>query len=103
VRVRRRRRHPLCARAAAGAEICYEPQTTDYADDYWATYARIAPQVRRTPIVAVDAADFDLPRAPLCLKLEHMQYSGSFKVRGAFANLLLRAVLAEHRTNLTPI
>ena len=26
-----------CSRArAAGAEICYEPQTSDYGDDYWA-------------------------------------------------------------------
>ena len=33
-----------CARArAAGAEICYEPETTDYGDGYWAdrSYAAI--------------------------------------------------------------
>jgi threonine dehydratase len=52
----------------------------------------IRPYIRRTPVVAVDAADFGLPRFPLHLKLELMQHSGSFKARGAFANLLLRDV-----------
>ena len=52
----------------------------------------IRPYIRRTPLVAVDAADFGLPRSPLYLKLEFMQHSGSFKARGAFANLLLRNV-----------
>lgn len=36
-----------CARArAAGAEICYEPQTTDYGEDYWAdrSYAAFDPE-----------------------------------------------------------
>jgi threonine dehydratase len=57
-----------------------------------ATYARVRPHLRRTPIVTVDAADFGLPAAPLCLKLELLQHAGSFKTRGAFANLLLRQV-----------
>ena len=52
----------------------------------------IRPHIRRTPLVAIDAADFGLPRFPLRLKLELMQHSGSFKARGAFANLLLRHV-----------
>jgi threonine dehydratase len=52
----------------------------------------IRPYIRRTPLVAVDAADFGLPRFPLHLKLELLQHSGSFKARGAFANLLLRNV-----------
>ena len=52
----------------------------------------IRPHIRRTPLVAVDAADFGLPSSPLYLKLEFMQHSGSFKARGAFANLLLRNV-----------
>src|ERR1700686_2454700 len=52
----------------------------------------IRPYIRRTPLVVVDAADFGLPRSPVHLKLEHMQHSGSFKARGAFANLLLRDV-----------
>jgi threonine dehydratase len=37
-----------------------------------------------------DMADFGLPPGPLTFKLEMLQHSGSFKVRGAFANLLLR-------------
>jgi threonine dehydratase len=52
----------------------------------------IRPFVRQTPLIAVDAADFDLPAAPLLLKLELFQHSGSFKARGAFANLLLREI-----------
>jgi threonine dehydratase len=52
----------------------------------------IRPYIRRTPVVAVDAADFGLPRCPVHLKLELLQHSGSFKARGAFANLLLRDV-----------
>ncbi|MFN8542276.1 MAG: threonine/serine dehydratase [Thermomicrobiales bacterium] len=57
-----------------------------------ATRARIAPHVRRTPIVRVAGADFGLPVAELTLKLELLQHSGSFKARGAFANLLLRDI-----------
>ena len=55
-----------------------------------ATEAVIRPYVRRTPLLAADLADFGLPSAPLTFKLEMMQHSGSFKARGAFANLLLR-------------
>ncbi|MBI4906209.1 MAG: threonine/serine dehydratase [Acidobacteria bacterium] len=51
--------------------------------------------VRRTPVMVVNAADFGLPAAPLALKLELFQCAGSFKARGAFYNLLSRAVPAE--------
>lgn len=54
----------------------------------------IRPYVRVTPVVTVAGADFGLPGGPLVLKLEQLQHSGSFKVRGAFANLLLRDVPA---------
>ncbi|HEX6957807.1 MAG TPA: threonine/serine dehydratase [Ferrovibrio sp.] len=57
-----------------------------------ATAALIRPHVRRTPVVTVAGADFDLPLAAIHLKLELLQHSGSFKARGAFANLLKRAV-----------
>ena len=43
----------------------------------------IAPYVRRTPTLDIDG---------VVLKLELLQYAGSFKTRGAFANLLLREV-----------
>jgi len=52
----------------------------------------IRPHVRRTPVVALDAAEFGLPAAKLNLKLEILQHAGSFKARGAFANLLTRDV-----------
>jgi threonine dehydratase len=57
-----------------------------------ATYAHIRPHVRRTPTIEVDGADFGLRGVPLTLKLEQLQHAGSFKTRGAFANLLLRQV-----------
>ncbi len=52
----------------------------------------IRPYLRRTPVITVDRADFGLPPGPLVLKLEQLQHGGSFKARGAFANLLLRDV-----------
>jgi threonine dehydratase len=52
----------------------------------------IRPYVRRTPIVELDGADIGLTSSKLCLKLELLQHSGSFKARGAFANLLTRKV-----------
>ncbi len=57
-----------------------------------AAHERIAPYIRRTPIITVDSADFGLPAGPLTLKLELLQHAGSFKARGAFANLLLRDI-----------
>jgi threonine dehydratase len=50
----------------------------------------IRPHIRRTPVIEIDAADFKLAPSPLWLKLELLQHSGSFKARGAFANLLMR-------------
>ncbi|WP_316171596.1 MULTISPECIES: threonine/serine dehydratase [unclassified Bradyrhizobium] len=61
-------------------------------DGIAATYGLIRPHVRHTPLVTVDAAEFGLPPMRLRLKLEFMQHAGSFKVRGAFANLLTREV-----------
>ncbi|HXW88859.1 MAG TPA: threonine/serine dehydratase [Streptosporangiaceae bacterium] len=52
----------------------------------------IGPYVRLTPVVTIDRAELGLAPGPLTLKLEFMQHSGSFKVRGAFANLLLREI-----------
>src|SRR3954471_23780110 len=43
----------------------------------------IRPHVRRTPVIEAEG---------LTLKLELLQHSGSFKARGAFANLLTRDV-----------
>jgi threonine dehydratase len=57
-----------------------------------AAYEIIRPYVRRTPMVNVDARDFGAAAIPLRLKLELLQHSGSFKVRGAFCNLLTRKI-----------
>jgi threonine dehydratase len=56
--------------------------------------AVIAPYVRVTPVLTLSGADFGLAPFSLTLKLELLQHSGSFKSRGAFANLLLRPLPA---------
>ncbi len=52
----------------------------------------IRPHVRHTPILEVAGADFRLDSISLVFKLEFLQHAGSFKARGAFANLLTREV-----------
>ena len=52
----------------------------------------IRPYIRRTPVLEIDGAEFGLARTPIWLKLEHLQHAGSFKPRGAFANLLTRQI-----------
>ncbi|MGA8222053.1 MAG: threonine/serine dehydratase [Candidatus Acidiferrales bacterium] len=52
----------------------------------------IRPLVRRTPIVEAEGGDFGLDSIALVLKLESLQHSGSFKARGACANLMMREV-----------
>lgn len=49
-----------------------------------ATARRISPFVRETPVLRTAVAGIELP---VTLKLELLQHSGSFKARGAFANL----------------
>jgi threonine dehydratase len=49
---------------------------------------RIAGRVRRTPAFMVEPAAYDTP-APVLLKLEQTQHTGSFKARGAFNRLLV--------------
>jgi threonine dehydratase len=53
---------------------------------------RIRPFIRRTPVITIEGSDIGLGSKPLHLKLELFQHSGSFKTRGAFANMLLRSV-----------
>ena len=52
----------------------------------------LRPHVRKTPVIEVSGADFGLADCRLFFKLELTQHSGSFKVRGAFANLLTRVI-----------
>ena len=65
-------------------------------DEVRGTGPVIGPYIRRTPVVGIDPTDLGVEgsRAELSLKLEQVQVSGSFKARGAFANLLLRDVPA---------
>ena len=59
-----------------------------------ATEPTIRPYIRRTPVIEVHGRDFGLGDVTLLIKLELCQQGGSFKARGAFANLLLRDVPA---------
>jgi len=61
-------------------------------DQIAATEKVIRDRIRRTPVIRLDRAELGLAPGPLVLKLEQLQHSGSFKARGAFANLLLRGV-----------
>jgi threonine dehydratase len=56
------------------------------------TEALIRPHVRLTPVLEASGADLGLAAFSLVLKLELMQHSGSFKARGAFTNLMTRAL-----------
>ena len=56
------------------------------------TYQLIRPYIRRTPVVEIAGEDFGLDAVSVILKLELLQHAGSFKPRGAFANLLMREV-----------
>lgn len=62
-------------------------------DDIRSAHDRIRGHIRLTPILRPGAGSFGLP-LDLCLKLELLQHTGSFKPRGAFNNLLSRAVPA---------
>ena len=57
------------------------------------TYDMIRPHIRRTPVL--DWAEGSFAPGAVTLKLELMQHAGSFKTRGAFANLLSRAIAAD--------
>jgi len=56
-------------------------------DEIRAAAARIAPHIRRTPVIRLSPAETGLEH-PLVLKLEQLQVTGSFKPRGAFNRLL---------------
>jgi len=58
------------------------------------TEQAIRPYIRRTPMITVDGSTLGVDQDAIHLKLELFQYSGSFKTRGAFANLLLRRLPA---------
>lgn len=59
-----------------------------------AAAARIAPHIRRTPVLRLAAADLGTA-CDVLLKLELLQATGSFKPRGAFNRLLSAPTLPE--------
>lgn len=61
---------------------------TPLPDAILATARLVRPFIRCTPLLTLAADDWAVTRAPLTLKLELFQHAGSFKTRGAFANLL---------------
>jgi threonine dehydratase len=52
----------------------------------------IRPYIRQTPVLHASGEDVGLGAFPVTFKLEFLQHAGSFKARGAFANLLRRAI-----------
>jgi threonine dehydratase len=58
--------------------------------DIEAAHGRVAPHIRRTPVLA-EAAGFGHD-GPISLKLEYLQHAGSFKTRGAFNALMSQAI-----------
>lgn len=56
-------------------------------DQIRAAAARIAPHIRRTPVIRLAPSETGLEN-PLTLKLEQLQVTGSFKPRGAFNRIL---------------
>lgn len=69
-----------------------------------AAAARIAGRVRRTPVLPPDppaagTSGASGREAPVWYKLEHLQYTGAFKVRGAFNRILA----AQERAELPPV
>jgi threonine dehydratase len=57
-------------------------------EDVEAAASRVAPVIQRTPVEA-SAACSELAGVPTLLKCEHLQRTGSFKIRGAFNRLVL--------------
>ena len=62
--------------------------------DFRRTRARIQPYIRRTPVVETDWPG-------LHLKLENLQYTHSFKIRGAFSRMLELRRAGDQRAVLT--
>src|SRR6266567_1855640 len=54
----------------------------------------LAPYIRQTPVIQIAGADWNLDCHPT-LKLETLQYTGSFKSRGAFNRILSQIVPAS--------
>jgi threonine dehydratase len=60
--------------------------------DIEAVFRAIRVHIRRTPVIETCGSEFGFEPFRLTLKLESMQFAGSFKTRGAMTNLLLRDI-----------
>ncbi|MGW1216014.1 serine/threonine dehydratase [Streptomyces sp. NPDC002499] len=70
-----------------------QPVAIPSLNDIASAAGRIRNVVRRTPVIQVAAGELDVP-VPVTLKLEFLQHTGSFKVRGA-SNALSHLRAAE--------
>ena len=61
-------------------------------DEIAAAAARIAGDVRRTPLLRIAGRQLGIDGAELWLKLEHLQAGGSFKARGMFNRMRANAL-----------
>src|SRR5258708_7491288 len=75
-----------------GAEVGVDDDISVDRKQIAATERLIRPHIRQTPGVEVEGGDLRLGSLRLRLKLELVQHAGSFKARGAFANLLMRDI-----------
>jgi len=71
-----------------------QPLTIPSPADIEGAAGRIRTLVRRTPVIHLAAGELDVP-VPVTLKLEFLQHTGSFKVRGA-SNALALVRAGEH-------
>ncbi|MGH8981914.1 MAG: pyridoxal-phosphate dependent enzyme, partial [Acidimicrobiales bacterium] len=86
---------PGAAEPAEPAELAALAETADAAigrTGVEALFSSLRRYVRTTPVIRIDRAELGLAPGPLVLKLEHLQHAGSFKARGAFANLLCHEI-----------
>ncbi len=93
-RDQRRKQSGLAAYNTKAMSLTQAPQKAINRAGIEATETLIRPHIRRTPVLETSGTDFGLEKSTLIFKLELCQHAGSFKTRGAFANLLGRSVPA---------
>jgi threonine dehydratase len=84
----------LIMKSALHEQATRTRQTVVNRENIARTHQLIGPHVRRTPVIELDGGDFGLDGVTIIFKLELLQHTGSFKPRGAFANLLMREIPA---------
>ncbi|MFG1792486.1 serine/threonine dehydratase [Nocardia sp. NPDC049149] len=74
--------------------LCSEPIERVYRSDVRAARRRLAGRIRKTPVFHTSVAGPNGP-VPVTMKLEYLQYGGTFKVRGSLNALLESADCAD--------